>query len=301
MRYASTHADLHVAAPAAHDQPWAPERAAERLPAQLEGFAWASETRLKENALLRRVDTKFVCSRAQLALILRALRPHYALVGHAGHVLGRYRSVYFDTADMQMFHDHRRGRRPRHKVRIRQYLRRRVAYFEIKTKGRDDRTDKWRRPRAFAAQSADQPLTQSRTRSPAGDAHPYTTPMLDVGEAVALHARLGLAPSALAPVVTLDFPRITLVATEAAERITLDLGLTAHARQRTASFADIVIAELKQPRFDANSVGMRAFRTAGLRPFRVSKYCTAVVALGLSDRVQRFLPALRELKRCRHA
>ena len=103
---------------------------------------------LAARALQKRVDAKFVVSRSDLPELLTLLANDFQLVTSNGSRYATYETLYFDTAKYALFDAHRRGRRPRHKVRVRHYVERNVCYLETKTKDARGVTTKFRFPRA---------------------------------------------------------------------------------------------------------------------------------------------------------
>jgi hypothetical protein len=226
---------------------------------------------LARRTLLRRIDTKFVFPRRELLAVLGLMCDRFDLVHAADALVGIYHNLYFDTPGRRFFHAHRRGLRPRHKVRIRHYVERQMGFFELKTRDKYEFTTKTRQPHAFG----DFELT------------PENGTFLD-----GLLGGLQVAPSA-----RVDFPRMTLVGRDFQERITLDLGLTVRLNGGQYTLPAVVIGEIKQERFRARSPGMLAMRTRHLRPQRISKYCIAMSLLEPDLPAHRFRNALRELRR----
>ena len=100
----------------------------------------------------------------------------------------------------------------------------------------------------------------------------------------------------LKPVVQMRYSRITLVAKEGGERMTIDANLSFRnaANQRRAA-PDHFILETKPAR--GNGVADRILRSLHVHPTkRCSKYCMGMATLGLVERHNRFLPALKKLQ-----
>jgi len=84
-------------------------------------FGDASPDLIAARALQQRIDRKYLLSQRQLETVLAGLAADYR-VARAGAVLAaRYETIYFDTIDRRLFDDHRRGRLPRYKVRLRDH------------------------------------------------------------------------------------------------------------------------------------------------------------------------------------
>ena len=226
---------------------------------------------LAARALLRRTDTKFIFARHQLEFVLRAMRNHFDLVRSGDALVATYQTLYFDTGNLQFFHDHRRGRRSRQKVRIRNYVERGVGCLEIKTKDKYNVTSKVRRPHVFA----DFQLSDDDDHFVRGE----------VG---------GLS---VEPSMDVHFPRLTLVCRDVNERITFDLGLSFRWKDARIDLPDVVVGEIKQEQFRARSPGLLALRARHIRPNRLSKYCVAMSLLRDGLPVHRFRESIRELRR----
>jgi len=236
----------------------------------------ASLELLDARALLERVDSKFLFPRAFVPDLLARLAGEFSVVMSADERAGSYETLYFDTPDHRFFHAHRRGRRPRHKVRIRHYAERDVCWLETKTRTRYGATHKLRlerAPRDFALTADDRAWIAGII----GETRP------------------------LAPSCVVRFPRVTLVGRDHEERLTLDLGVHFDRDGTVVSFDRAVVAEVKQPRLERRSPAMQAFAALGLRRRRMSKYCAAITLLGLEDRTHVFRPVVRDLQRTNDA
>jgi hypothetical protein len=236
-------------------------------------FSVAGPELLVERKLLHRTDSKFVFRVDALAEILMQLRGDYAVV-HAGtRCLATYHTLYFDTPELQCFHAHRRGRRPRHKVRLRHYPDRRVSYFEIKTKKSEFVTQKVRADVEYGIDTLPDRAT----------------------DLVRAHGPSLTGP--LEPQLWTDFHRLTLVGLRSDERITFDLDLRVGHTGSLFAINGVAIAEVKQSAFCAQTPVMLALRSAGLRPTSASKYCTAMALTREGLRLNRLLPSLRLIER----
>ncbi len=242
------------------------------LEVALREFEPVSPDLLSSRALQQRIDTKFLGRDSALHHVLPLLAPWYALLGSPA----TYLTHYFDTPALTLFHDHRRGRRPRQKVRIRHYPDRRVSFLEVKTKYGPARTHKQRREIPFGL---------SRLRED-DDAFLQTcTP---------------LASDDLQPTVTTSYRRITLIGKHTQERVTLDHDLVVSAGTLSRSFAEAWIIEVKQARLSLSTPIVKALRDAGVRQARASKYCTGVMVLFPAARSNRLHPHLRALEGVHH-
>jgi hypothetical protein len=231
---------------------------------------------LNGRELLRRVDTKFLTTTAQLSELAAGLDQHYAVLP-VTNGFARYRSLYFDTPDLQCFHDHRRGRRIRHKVRVRHYVDRSLSFFEIKTKRNELITEKTR---------LDLPCGQET---------------LGARER-ALADQRGLAGAGLAPVMWIEYRRLTMLGLATSERVTIDIDLALVAIDGARySMGNLAIVEAKQWPFCMTTPIMRAASGMGLRERSMSKYVVGLATLQPDIRRNRLLPDLARLNLLRLA
>lgn len=229
-------------------------------------------------SLLNRTDTKFMTSAHILQSLLHdAEMKGYRVFEINGQRLQPYESVYYDTADLKMFSDHRNGKLVRQKVRVRTYLASGSTFLEIKNKNNHRRTKK------------------KRLEIPVG----CLSNLKDFTAASEfLSGRTPWTLEDLSPETTTDFDRITLVDAELTERVTIDMNLR-FSNFRSGIKADLgplVIIELKQ---DAtrSSVFREILTRHRVQPFRISKYCVAVTLTDPSARPGRFKEKIRYIKK----
>ncbi|OFW03026.1 MAG: hypothetical protein A3I61_05360 [Acidobacteria bacterium RIFCSPLOWO2_02_FULL_68_18] len=235
-------------------------------------FEPSSRELLSARALQQRVDRKFVLPVWAAGPLLARLHAGYRVVHTGDKRLARYEDLYFDTPGRDMYHDHHRGRRPRFKVRIRHHLDRERTFLEVKRKGANDRTTKWRLELPFHETT----LEDDRRRF------------------IEAHAPLDVAR--LTPCLAVAFVRSTLVGVSADERLTFDWHVEFSQGVRLVALAGVVIAEVKQARYRSATSAVDVFRAIHLREQGVSKYCLATSRLA-AVRTNRFRPALRTVER----
>lgn len=235
-------------------------------------FAEAPPALLERREMGRRTESKFAMPVRAATALLHGLPSDYAVLRAGSALVAAYRTLYFDTEDLEFFHAHRSGRRIRHKVRIRHYPDRAVSFLEIKTRLGADQSTKARRPR------------------------PYGDSELCPGDVdfIRVHAA---GERALHPQAWIDFRRVTLLGLAMEERVTLDLDLRVTAAGRTESLPDLAVVEVKQPRLDRGSVAMVALGRAGWREGWASKYCLAIGLTRPEVGVSRLWPEQRGLTR----
>jgi hypothetical protein len=255
-----------------------PVRALVAAAAPLDGVSLAE---LGTAALMERVDTKFLLPAALAPEAVRRCGAWY----HALEVNGRrpcgYRTTYYDTADLALYHAHHAGRGTRRKVRVRTYLATGERYLEVKLRTNGGRTVK------------------SRLRVPDGRAdvlaHPDARPLLDPVLRPAGPSHAARSPGELREVVEVDYTRLTLVGRDGAERVTLDLLLAFATDDGAASFPGVAIAEVKQARH-GRSCFLAAMRALGCRPVSISKYCLGVASLHDGAKKNHYKPLLHRIR-----
>lgn len=222
--------------------------------------------------LLDRVDTKYAAPEPVLPELLEAVRPHYALLEVADRRVTPYTTLYFDTPERACYRQHHNGRANRRKYRMRRYGEAGPAFFEVKLKTNRGRTVKRRTPIPEIVSTIQ-------------------------GEAAVLLNNGADSGRALAPQVWTRYQRITLVGRTTVERVTIDTELEfTDAGGSEAALHGVAIVEAKQERSGAYSPMRERLRSMGLRPLRVSKYCTGSLMLDPSLKRNRFKPVLRALQ-----
>jgi len=224
-------------------------------------------------ALLNRVDTKYLLTLPRLLALLPSLAREYRVLDIEGRRLHQYRTLYFDTPNLDLYRHHQAGQAIRHKVRSRAYVDSGLSFFEIKSKTSDRRTVKHR----------------LATPGFVADLTP------DTGEFLTTH--VPSAGRSLVPVLRNDFFRITLVGKRAAERLTLDVNIQFDCDGRTAVLPGIVIAELKQSDLTQPSPFRATMQAEQILPTSISKYCVGVALLVADVEHDVFDQQLRTLER----
>lgn len=227
---------------------------------------------LQARQLQRRFDRKYVVPLGDGVGLVESLGGTHGVLLAGVRRLARYRTTYFDTQSRRAFHDHRRGRPRRAKVRTRTYVDRDLTVLEVKQRTGRGTTDKSRRVRDEVAHG----LSASERRW------------------LAQHVDWC---SEVLPVAGNDFLRLTLLGIDAVERITMDVEVEFVAGERSITLEHLAIVEVKTPTRGQPSAAVDWLRQHGHRPTGFSKYCTGSVLLnrGLPDHA--FRGALRLLHR----
>jgi len=221
--------------------------------------------------LMKRVDTKFMVSNAIALDWLMSIKNKYRVLEIDGVRIQTYSTQYFDTEDLQFYFMHHNGKANRFKVRKREYRESNMAFLEIKRK--------------------DQKAVTHKSRIPADEEH--LEEIINPEEPF-IEDTLGRKVQ-LFPQINTAFRRITLASVEAQERITIDLDLnfeTADCRKKPNG---LVIIELKQAKFNANSVAFQELRKLGVRNASLSKYCIGMAMCNPNLKANAFKPKLRDI------
>lgn len=206
-------------------------------------------------ALLTRVDRKYVLDVADADTAVSLLPGDTRVLDIDGDRQFAYRSVYFDTGDLDSYHRTAQRRRLRFKVRTRRYTDG-SGYLEVKTR-RGQQTVKERIP--YGYESLDD----------AGVA--YITDRLDSAR-IDLHGRLR-------PTLLTGYTRATLLSADGTYRVTVDTDLAWATADHTATLVPdgLAIIETKSPSRPSDID--RLLWSLGHRPQPVSKYATGLAAL----------------------
>ncbi len=241
----------------------------------LGAFVPVGLTDLEQVSLLDRMDTKYVFTRSQLQGFLDMVKDHYFVLEIDGNRMFRYESLYFDTADFELYNHHFCGKLNRYKVRFRKYVESDLSYFEIKHKNNKGRTIKSRMPL-----SGDFNI-EGKTRDFLSEKSP-------------------LRPDDLKARIWVNYIRITLVSRDYKERLTLDLDLTFKSGTESKSIDNLVIAEVKQGKA-GQSVFTRVMKDHHIRKGSISKYCFGVASMFNDIRINNFKSQLLYLNRILYA
>lgn len=227
-------------------------------------------------AMLERLDNKYIIPADRFRPAFSAFADLFDVLEIDGKRAFTYATTYFDDPGFRAYFDHHQGRRKRCKIRVRDYLDAGFSYLEVKLKDKRDVTIKKRlklpAPKDLLDQDA---LNFVETCYREIYAQPFGKP--------------------LAPVIGMQYQRITLVAKEGGERMTIDTALQFNAANITRVVRpDMFIIETKSAR--GNGIADKVLRALHVHPTkRCSKYCIGMAATGQVARRNSFLPALRRL------
>jgi VTC domain len=226
------------------------------------------------DALLDRVDRKYVVSLDQLAALIDALRGTHAVLEIGGRRAFGYETTYFDTPELLAFHEHVQQRRRRFKCRARVYTDSGACTFEVKLKGPRGRTVKHRMA-----------YERERRRELSGPAAEFLRDCV--------RRAYGRVPDArLRASLVVSCTRMTLLGP--GERVTCDFGLAFRAPGGAGGRMgdDAVIVESKSA--TGAAAADRVLRDLGARPVeQCSKYCLGIALTHPGVRRNSLLPLLR--------
>jgi hypothetical protein len=239
----------------------------------LDGFEPVSPELLANRDLLQRTDTKYLLPRRSLPELLGYLNRDYRLLLAGEQRSALYLTQYLDTPSYALFHDHRRGKRLRYKVRLRHYPDRGLSYLEVKGKCASGGTRKWRRPLAYRCNE------------------------LSPDDLQFVSGQVPLDGATLVPSLVNQFRRITLVGIELPERITLDMDLKFENDESSHALSGVLVVEVKQSRFFRRSPVVQALARCRALPGSTSKYCVGTMLLRPELRHNRLRPTLARIER----
>ena len=174
----------------------------------LNSFEPVSLEEMNSVSLMNRVDSKYLTDTLVLCEILGdAHERGYRAFTQKGVRLHGYDSIYYDTPDLGMFTDHRRGKVNRQKIRTRKYAETGQCFLEVKRKNNHGRTKKERMV-----------LDEGEFGDFRGDRKAVEW----------LSERTDYGAESLSLSLETEFNRITLVNKALSERITIDVDVRFH-------------------------------------------------------------------------
>lgn len=227
---------------------------------------------MEEVKLLDRTDTKYVFSRKDLPALLSNIQSHYKLLEINGNLIANYRTVYYDTANLDLYLLHHHGANNRYKVRHRTYADTQTGFLELKFTTNKGRTVKER--------------IKQQEAKPSWSA--------EAGKFLSTH--LPFNPNLLQISMGVNYRRITLVAKNAQERLTIDTNLELLYGAIHQKIPNLVIAEVKQARRMKTPV-LSYFKKTGISSESLSKYCLAVNTMRPEIKKNNFIEKLNSLNK----
>lgn len=207
--------------------------------------------------LQNRTDTKFVFKAELLPSILNDIKDYYTILEIKKKRTNSYRTLYYDTKELQSYIEHHNGKANRIKIRFRKYIESELNYLEVKFKNNKGRTIKARKK-----------ISDIETvLSPVSKGFIEDNSFYKGDEVV--------------PVLWNEFTRLTLVHKTQNERLTIDLnlGFKSFSDDIKKDIPHIIIAEVKQEKASGNSDFIKAIKKYHIRKSGMSKYCIGTALL----------------------
>jgi hypothetical protein len=241
----------------------------------LQKFSPISLAEMDSVKLMNRSDTKFIFRSELLPGILEQIKDDYFVLEVEGVRNSNYETLYYDTEDFKFFHQHRREKANRHKIRMRTYLESDLHFFEIKKKTNKGKTIKNR-----IVRKKQNVVISKRVND-------------------FLLEKTKINGEDLVPKLWTMNSRITLVNRNLPERLTIDTNLSFKNEIKEKAMPELVIAELKQEK-KHKSVFTELMHTHHIKEVSISKYCFGVIFLYEGVRMNNFKPKLLILNKLRH-
>lgn len=222
--------------------------------------------------LMDRTDTKFTFNISQLSDILNLVKEDYRVLEIEGKKMSRYKTLYYDTIDLDLYNRHHSGQLNRYKIRHRTYIESQIGFVEVKFKNNKGRTIK-NRVKNFEA-----PLTWE------GKPKDF------------LDTTLPFNPNVLIPTIWVNYTRLTLVNKHSAERLTIDLDLEFIKGDEVVNLSNLVIAEVKQEKRKASPI-LSVLKEKHIREGSISKYCMGIAMTTENVKKNNFKPKLLNIQK----
>lgn len=229
--------------------------------------------------LQNRTDTKYIFEASLLPKILADIQPFYSILEIKGLRTNSYQTLYYDTKNLTSYIQHHNGKTNRIKVRFRKYIESNLNYLEVKFKNNKSRTIKSRRKVA------------------------------DIETSLSLESNNFIEENSfykkdeLVPSLWNQFTRLTLVHKTKEERVTIDLDLKFKRfdNNEEKNIPHIIIAEVKQPKFDIRSDFIQILKKHHIRKSKMSKYCVGTVLLNKDIKSNNFKERILKINKLNHA
>ncbi|MCX8080550.1 MAG: polyphosphate polymerase domain-containing protein [Bacteroidia bacterium] len=237
----------------------------------LKGFNPYSLEEAEKISFMDRVDQKYVFDISFLPELLEKCKENYRILEIAGIRNHAYNSLYFDTRELSMYHDHQRWKSNRYKIRIRTYSSGKIrSFLEIKFKNNKNQTSKKRIESNVNAQ-----------------------PLLTGQPAAFIESRTPYKCSDLEPQVRIGYFRATLAHSNMNERVTVDTCLSFIYEEKKIILNNVVIAEVKKSAFSEKTPFMSYLNEFRIKEGGLSKYCIGMALLHKNLKQNNFKEKIR--------
>ncbi|MCP4523884.1 MAG: polyphosphate polymerase domain-containing protein [Candidatus Gracilibacteria bacterium] len=231
---------------------------------------------------LKRIDRKFLVGVSQCTDFLKELQEDFHVLEINGKQVFSYDNMYMDTQDYLFYHQHQQKEKSRTKIRTRLYKDSDIAFFEFKQKI-DGITQKFR----YQFPSEEHGImTKGKKR-------------FFEGVWQSIYNGNPQAPE-LSPAMNTSYNRITLVARNGSERITIDFNIqTRNLRAdhpENISLDNLVIIESKS--LSENCLSETLMKKMNIPEANsCSKYSLGIVYAGLVQQYDTFENTLNEIEK----
>lgn len=226
--------------------------------------------------MLTRVDNKYIVKGILSADSIKKLEQAFDVLAIDDKRTFGYENVYFDDADV-CFHQHRQGKRQKFKARTRVYLDSEdLAFFEVKLAGKGRIIDKYRIPCSV---------------SDHGTLPGHFNDFLKDRYYEQYNKKFDFK---LLPTVKTAYRRITLVAKNGGERLTIDHDLSLGVNDVSSDVpSSLSIFETKSK--NGNGIADKILRSESIpRVKGCSKFCLSMALSGKVGKYNKFLPLIRK-------
>ncbi len=241
-------------------------------------FGSISLSELNQKAdMLERIDNKYILDALELSKCGAALSDSFDILEIDWLKDFTYETTYFDTPEHLCYFEHQREKRLIFKVRTRSYLDSSETYLELKLEDRRERTIK---KRLKYAPDQSQILTE--------EAYAF------IQKHFKNYYKRDFSYT-LSPSLTMRYQRITLVAKEWGERLTIDFGLDFSSLISHSEYhapPEFIIIEAKSSH--GHGIADKIFRNEKHRSTGCSKFCLSKILTWDVKKANRFLPILRK-------
>jgi hypothetical protein len=206
--------------------------------------------------LMERFELKYPMPVNRIGDFLLSIDGNYRILEIGGLRIFDYKSVYLDTEEHDFYCQHVTGKAVRIKVRYRTYIDTGVTYLEVKKKDNKNHTRKHR----IVNEPEDDGLCNC-------DAIRFLRPQICFNT------------GRLLPMLEGEYKRITLVAKDLNERVTIDFDMRFAGGFSCINWPLLAIVELKRKKLSDRTPASKVLKSLSVRPAGFSKYCIGSAAL----------------------
>ena len=230
------------------------------------------------SGMLERIDNKYVVNQEVLKRAVPELAKHFGILEIGGCRSFTYDTCYFDDEGFHSYFDHHRARSKRVKVRMRKYLEAGLCFVEVKLKDKRGMTVK-KRLRCAADSFGELDEAARKFISDVYQSH-YSRAF----------------PHTIFRNLDMRYQRLTLVAKDGGERMTLDNCVRFQMEGSAQEVNErLFIIEAKSAK--GNGIADRILRRLHQHPTKhLSKYCTGLASMQSGLKRNNFRRALKRLE-----